>query len=103
MPARKFWFGSVSAANLHPGGQVSIRAAVSTNVRVTPASQMMLQQPIHASRPALDAGLMKLGQEDQRIYRALHTPHRIPITPLNNYPHRPRRTHNALSQRVPLA
>jgi len=27
----------------------------------------------------------------------------IPIAPLNNYPHRPRRTRNALPQRVPLA
>jgi hypothetical protein len=55
------------------GGQVNIRAAVSTNVRVTPASQMMLRRPIHASGPASDAVLTQRGQEDQRIYRALHT------------------------------
>jgi hypothetical protein len=71
--------------------------------RVTHASQMVSQRPIHSSRPASSAGLTRLGQGDQRIYRALHTsePHRIAA--LNTYSHRPRRTHNVLSQRVPLA
>ena len=37
------------------------------------------------------------------MYRALHALELHPLTDLNNYSHRPRRTRNALSQRVPLA
>ena len=42
-----------------------------------------------------------LGEGDQRMYRALHTLNTTPIAALNNYLHRPRRTRNVLSQRVP--
>ena len=44
-------------------------------------------------RAALSAVSAQLGRGDQRIYRALHAPDPHPITLLNNYPHRPRRTH----------
>jgi hypothetical protein len=71
--------------------------------RVTPASQMVLPRPTHVSRPASDAVLMQRGQEDQRMYRALHTLETYTIAALNNYPHRPRRTRNTQSQRVPFA
>ena len=56
-----------------PDGQVSIRRAVISNVRVTPASQTVLQRTIHSSRPASDAGLERFVEGDQRIYRALYT------------------------------
>jgi hypothetical protein len=39
-----------------PDGQVSIRRAVISNVRVTPASQMMLQPPIHGSETRVGRG-----------------------------------------------
>jgi len=62
------------------GGQVSIRAAVGINVRVTPASQMVLERPIHASRPASGVGLALLGQGDQRIGQALYSLETCPIS-----------------------
>src|ERR1700746_327397 len=67
---------------------------------VTHASQVVLQRPIHASRPTSGAGLTALGQGDQRIYRALHTLEPYPIAALINCLHRPRRTHPASSKRV---
>jgi hypothetical protein len=79
-----------------------VSAAVNTNLCVTPASQVVSQRPIHALRPASEAVLTQLGQEDQRIYRALHTLETCTIEALNNYSHRPRRTRNVLSQRVPF-
>jgi hypothetical protein len=53
---------------------VNIRTAVGINVRVTPASQMMSRPPIHALRPASDAGLTQLGERDQRIDRGTACP-----------------------------
>jgi hypothetical protein len=61
-------------------------------VRVTPASQMVLQRPIHFSRRASSAGLERSAEGNQRIVQALIGI----VAPINNCRpipwHRPRRT-----------
>jgi hypothetical protein len=69
---------------------------------VTPASQELVQTPIHPSNPASDAGLGNFDSKAQRICPALNAFQSAPIAHLNNYLHRPRRTRSFTLEGVPL-
>jgi len=68
-----------TADGVMAGGQMGVRAAVRTNVRRHTRVTNGVTAEIHASRCVSDAVLTLLGQEDQRMDRALHTPKLAPL------------------------
>jgi hypothetical protein len=60
---------------------LSTHATAYTNIRVTPASQMVLQQPVHALRPPPDAALKQFGKGGPTDYEGGCSPSSASSTP----------------------